>query len=1201
MRLQTLDLIRYGRFSGQTLQFPQADCDFHLIVGANEAGKSTLRRAVADLLFGMPLRSDMGFIHPLAELRLGAVIASAAGTLAFHRARGRKSLRRPDDAPLPDDALAEHLGGSSEALFKRMFCLDLAGLLEGGQSILDASDDMGQLLFQSAAGLAGLGAVRDALAAEAGKLYAPRRSGERAFYQALDRLDAAKQELRGLTMNTRQWTAAIAHVETLKATQDEAAQQYRALSATRQQLERIRRVAPGVAQLRDVQAQLQAFTDTVEFPDGAGQRLDEDEVLIASQSTALSLHREAIAALQAQLAALPPDDRILLHAVAVEALVAQSHTCAQHRLKIARAAHELEGLLREVFTGAAQLHWPADEASLRVRLPSSLALDTLSTLMEERGALLQAEQSAQDTMDRSQGALGRLKQQQAAPPAPAPSPALAGALQDAQPFKNSGARQRTLQSAHDQVAAQLEATLAALSTWRMDIPALTALALPTDEHLTRLKAERAALAATLEAQRQQHAQAQDLARQSALALAQFTAAHSVVTLDDVMAARAARDGVWQRIKDEQEPLRAGAPHLDDAIGAADRLVDNQRDHAEDSARLQGLRQDQERDAATALARAQQLAAAQDALERFDLRWTEQASVIGLRGMPLHDLSDWLSQRKAALNASSTLQAKALELEEERAAESAAKADLWAALLAGSSGGGSGGGYGNATTTGIEVAVAVEDKRLSELCTRAEQWLSAHQAAGTEAALLTRQLAEAQSTLDLDVRTLQKRSAAVAQWQARWNAAVAASALDGDWMTPDVARGAIALAQKMLALLATVDDVRLKSIQAMQQDLADFDAAAQGLRSALGIPGDADVVREAGGAGGVGGVGKAGGVGEADGVADSFAWSQALVPRLQQARDTHKSRGRLASDLKTSEDNCRAAELSLATTRAALQPLYALARSEEPAVVRACIAESERRRAISAATQQHRQAILDHGDGLSLDALLAECDADPAPETIRFRLDELEAQQSALVQQQNRVAGELAQAQAELAKMQGGTDAAVAESKRLEALAQLGDAAERYVTVATGQRLLRWAIDRYRERKQGPLLQRASALFSQLTLGGFSRLVPDFETTPPKLIALRGSGERVGIEGLSEGTRDQLFLALRLAALEMQIANDRPLPFIADDLFVNFHDSRSRAGLAALGELARKTQVIFLTHHEHLVEVARECVGSDINVVELGVD
>jgi uncharacterized protein YhaN len=36
----------------------------------------------------------------------------------------------------------------------------------------------------------------------------------------------------------------------------------------------------------------------------------------------------------------------------------------------------------------------------------------------------------------------------------------------------------------------------------------------------------------------------------------------------------------------------------------------------------------------------------------------------------------------------------------------------------------------------------------------------------------------------------------------------------------------------------------------------------------------------------------------------------------------------------------------------------------------------------------------------------------------------------------------------------------------------------------------------------------------------------------------------------------------------------------------------------LGELSRRTQVIFLTHHEHLVDVAREAVGPAINVVRL---
>ncbi|RYE72951.1 MAG: hypothetical protein EOO81_02010, partial [Oxalobacteraceae bacterium] len=167
MRLKKLELIKYGKFTGEVIELPRAECDFHLIVGPNEAGKSTLRRAVSELLYGMELRSDMDFLHPLPELRLGGVIESDKGTLAFHRCRGRKSLRRSDDEVLAESALVEHLGTTQQGLFDRMFCLDLNALLKGGQSILDASDDMGQLLFQSAAGISSLGTVRDALAAKA--------------------------------------------------------------------------------------------------------------------------------------------------------------------------------------------------------------------------------------------------------------------------------------------------------------------------------------------------------------------------------------------------------------------------------------------------------------------------------------------------------------------------------------------------------------------------------------------------------------------------------------------------------------------------------------------------------------------------------------------------------------------------------------------------------------------------------------------------------------------------------------------------------------------------------------------------------------------------------------------------------------------------------------------------------------------------
>ena len=77
-----------------------------------------------------------------------------------------------------------------------------------------------------------------------------------------------------------------------------------------------------------------------------------------------------------------------------------------------------------------------------------------------------------------------------------------------------------------------------------------------------------------------------------------------------------------------------------------------------------------------------------------------------------------------------------------------------------------------------------------------------------------------------------------------------------------------------------------------------------------------------------------------------------------------------------------------------------------------------------------------------------------------------------------------------------------------------------------------------------------------------------------------------------------YLALRLAALELHLEQTMPLPFIADDLFINYDDGRARAGLQALAKLSESTQVIFLSHHEHLVPVAQSVFGEKLNVVRL---
>jgi uncharacterized protein YhaN len=218
--------------------------------------------------------------------------------------------------------------------------------------------------------------------------------------------------------------------------------------------------------------------------------------------------------------------------------------------------------------------------------------------------------------------------------------------------------------------------------------------------------------------------------------------------------------------------------------------------------------------------------------------------------------------------------------------------------------------------------------------------------------------------------------------------------------------------------------------------------------------------------------------------------------------------------------------------------------------------------------------------------------------LRAELEDLTTQDEGLVNGLADFAGQRQAAKTALQAIGGSADAAKAEALRQEAIAKMSDAVERYIKVYSAARLLKWSIEQYREAKQGPMLSAASAIFARLTLGAFDKLTVDFDSEPLKLLGRRPNGAVVEVAGMSEGTRDQLYLALRLAALDMHLGQAHVLPFIADDLFINYDDERARAGLEALGDLSRKTQVLFLTHHDHLLSAVQKVFGSEVNVVRL---
>jgi uncharacterized protein YhaN len=178
----------------------------------------------------------------------------------------------------------------------------------------------------------------------------------------------------------------------------------------------------------------------------------------------------------------------------------------------------------------------------------------------------------------------------------------------------------------------------------------------------------------------------------------------------------------------------------------------------------------------------------------------------------------------------------------------------------------------------------------------------------------------------------------------------------------------------------------------------------------------------------------------------------------------------------------------------------------------------------------------------------------------------------------------------LAQMRVESGAAEASAQAQEALERVRSSVERYVRAKVGAVILAREIERYREENQGPTLTKASALFARLTLGSFAGARAGYDDKDrPAIRCVRDGSAEVDVAGLSEGTRDQLYLSLRLASLFRYADLAEPMPLVLDDVLVQFDDERSRAALEILAELSTRMQVLFFTHHARLVELARAAV------------
>lgn len=1150
MRFDHIHLKAYGPYTNTRLSL---EGPFSILYGPNEAGKSSLLRAVTALLFGVPERTQDNFVHDNAQLRVGATLVRQDGRrLTVTRRKGHKStLLDPDGATIDESILRAFTGPVDEQLFGTLFCLDHERLRQGGSNILAGGGEAGQSLFEAGTGLLGLRTTLQQLEAEAARLFVPKGTTQ-PVNRAIRRHGEARTRMKEHLLRGDEWRRLQQDVEAAQ----EALQQHEArLQEARQATERLSRIHRNHPLLARLQAMHDELAGLGDVPSLAEDASEQRIRLLADLQAARSSLAEAapvLARLQAARTALVLTPRVLEHAGPIEAAFKdlgawqEASSDLPSRLQKRQAAETVSWVkAREVRPDLT----PDEAEKLRPTASQTSLVRDLLRRQEKLSTLLE---TARTTLRELEEAVAIDRDRLARLPQPVSLLPLSSALEAVKARGDVEARHRQAQEQWQALRRQIDTALASLPWWQGTAAEFDRLPFPGRETIERFEAERVELhteSRALEGEQQRIETELDKLEADRTRL---EATGEVATAARLKAARDRRDEGWRRVR------RAYVEHLepagDDLLSAyerataeADRIVDALRADTRRVAEYESLgarigRLGEERDRL-----GERRAALAARTQRWQEAWAACWAATGARPATPRECLAWATRREEILRLiRETVQLETAGQTLSREVEDSRRL-LKSAL--------SGAGAPAADEDGVRVLLVRAGTVHDELTRRHRQLED-----------LQSRVAGREAELAVARRRCQEHEQALAGWQSQWQAAIQPLGL-AEGLSPAQA-GSVLDAMEELFHALDKRHTEQGRIDGIQVRLRAFEEKVRALCETAAP----DLWEQ-----------------PPDRAADALYRRLAAARQAQQQFDTLTEQiGQKQEEVALQQRRADACETGLARLcEAAGCPLEALPLVEQ---------RSTRKRELLAA-RLGLEAQLTEQNGMTVMQIADEAAQEPR-DTLPGRLADMRERVASLEQERQALTARSVELTLRLKAMDGSDRAAAAAQEAQEALTELREGSETYMRLQASAWILRRTIDDYRERHQGPLLTRASELFPLLTRGSFAGVRTTFdEKDRAVLVGVRPDGREVPVDGMSDGTVDQLYLALRLAAIERHLAVSEPLPLIVDDILVHFDDQRARATLRVLEAVSRQTQVLFFTHHQHLVDLARETL-SGVQVVPL---
>lgn len=1156
MRMKRLGMQSVLHYDAFDLDFGEEQNGLHVLYGPNETGKSTLLHVLLDVLFGGRIEGDRKELYPSPKSRITGVIERVNGTeLRVNRKKNRSTLvlAEGSSTELSEDQLITLVGGYDRERFTLLFGFDHARLRQGGESLLQSGGHAGVSLFEAGGGVQHLQRLFTTLTERSTQLLDPgfTKTSAKQLNKALRAYKEAEKAIRTCGMMGDEWHGERRHISDVEHKITELTAQKTQYSRILSKLQRVLRVRGSIGRWQTFKDLLEKMGRVVVLS------ADEDERIIQiliDYENAVKARNELTSALQqyeSDIESIHVNRRVLAHEELIGLLSEQLTQyidfkqldiprLMEQKLHHEKAAEELLSSL------APELNLQEVE---KLRIPFVLGerIQQISVQVKDaHNALTVAKQRVEEQVTvnaRIEGELVGLRE----------SIDVSALRLLITQVRQEGNLEKALYEKEQEWAASrvaLEGLLRTQNFWNGSAEELATLPIPLRETIDQFEHEWRTVTHEIEAAEREFARLKAEFDKVQVDIDMFEKNGHVPDESELGEIRRRRDlkwelvqRVWLKEEMDEEILReygsyeSLAQSYSSSIQHADQMGDWMRRESKRLAhRMELIRQKTQRthdiqvceDGLTA--KRQQFIALS---ERFTAAWEKT----GITPLSPIEMRAWMTEYYRPIRAE-LQQVQELARDRDTIRERGDKYIFQA----------------QSELLRLQMAKEPQIGDLNRWIQRCEQVASEAEERERIRRDLINRLKESNEQFERYDRIYKQALAEYEEVTRAWmQIQVQHPSLPND---ADIAIRYVGQIHLLFDHVGHIQNIQ-DDIAGKQNKCHDFESQGDQLATLLEEDLSPHVSCE--------------------------HWVRGLLKRLNESKEQDVRIGEMEKRITEIETNIKQLEGEMDE----LESILAVSKDQygcaDQAALRELIRKSREYKRIDQQKKETEIAVRESGDGLIVETLEMEVEEMGDPDAIQSQIYEIEQKINQLAQQVDSEQQQLWSLKQKFEAWDGSqADAAEQAQNAQNYLAEVDQYWNQYLRIELARRLLKRAIDQFRQQNESSILELAGAFFAKLTLGHYPELTVQYSDNEPYLAAKNSDGYVIRIHQMSDGTRDQLFLAMRLAFIEQHLRSAEPLPLIMDDILVHFDDDRAQATLEVLRQLAQKTQVIYFTHQRSVV-------------------